>query len=149
MRIYLDICCFNRPYDDQAQIKIEVETKAKLFIQSLVISGRLELVWSYMLDYENSKSKFVERSRQISKWRKLAVEDIDDSIEIVKRADLLLKDGLKACDALHISCAIDSKCEFFLTVDGDILKRKIDGIIVCDPVQFLRFMEAINNDDKQ
>jgi hypothetical protein len=46
MRIYLDNCCFNRPYDDQTQIKIEVETKAKLFIQSQVENGSLELAWS-------------------------------------------------------------------------------------------------------
>ena len=25
MRIYLDNCCFNRPFDDQSQIKIKLE----------------------------------------------------------------------------------------------------------------------------
>jgi len=37
MRVYLDNCCFNRPYDDQMQLKIELETKAKLFIQALFL----------------------------------------------------------------------------------------------------------------
>ena len=32
--LYLDNCCFNRPYDDQEQIAIYLETQAKLFIQS-------------------------------------------------------------------------------------------------------------------
>lgn len=29
-RIYLDNCCFNRPYDDQTQAKVLFETQAKL-----------------------------------------------------------------------------------------------------------------------
>ncbi|MFN0197095.1 MAG: PIN domain protein, partial [Planctomycetaceae bacterium] len=33
MRIYLDNCCFNRPFDDQRQIRVRLETEAKLCIQ--------------------------------------------------------------------------------------------------------------------
>ena len=36
MRIYLDNCCFNRPFDDQKQLRIELETKAKTIMQHLV-----------------------------------------------------------------------------------------------------------------
>lgn len=32
MKVYLDNCCFNRPYDDQKQIIIRMETLAKLHI---------------------------------------------------------------------------------------------------------------------
>ena len=28
LRIYLDNCCFNRPYDDQSQLRISLETQA-------------------------------------------------------------------------------------------------------------------------
>jgi len=31
-RLYLDNCCFNRPFDNQKQLKIKLETEAKLFI---------------------------------------------------------------------------------------------------------------------
>ena len=30
--IYLDNCCFNRPYDDQEQITVRLESEAKLEI---------------------------------------------------------------------------------------------------------------------
>lgn len=33
MKIYLDNCCFNRPFDDQSQIRIRLESEAKLKIQ--------------------------------------------------------------------------------------------------------------------
>ena len=52
MRIYLDNCCFNRPYDNQSQIRIHLETEAKLHIQELIKKQELDLVVSYMLEYE-------------------------------------------------------------------------------------------------
>ena len=33
MRIYLDNCCYNRPYDDQSQMRVFLESQAKLHIQ--------------------------------------------------------------------------------------------------------------------
>ena len=36
MRIYLDMCCFNRPYDDQTQSRIRIETEAKVVIQEKI-----------------------------------------------------------------------------------------------------------------
>jgi hypothetical protein len=30
VRLYLDNCSFNRPFDDQSQLKIRLETEAKL-----------------------------------------------------------------------------------------------------------------------
>ncbi|MDR2642826.1 MAG: hypothetical protein LBC74_08525 [Planctomycetaceae bacterium] len=47
-RIYLDNCCYNRPYDDQTQIKVAAETKAKLRIQRLVMDRKLELAVSFI-----------------------------------------------------------------------------------------------------
>ena len=54
LRIYLDMCTFNRPFDDQNQLKIKLETEAKLFIQQGIVDGHYELVWSYILEYENN-----------------------------------------------------------------------------------------------
>ena len=33
-KIYLDICCYNRPFDDQTQMIVRLETEAKLHIQA-------------------------------------------------------------------------------------------------------------------
>ena len=56
LKIYLDNCCYNRPYDDQSQIRISLETQAKLYIQNLVKDKQIELVTSYILEYENGKN---------------------------------------------------------------------------------------------
>lgn len=44
MKLYLDNCCFNRPFDDQSRIKIKLETDAKLFIHSKILIKKYELV---------------------------------------------------------------------------------------------------------
>ena len=42
MRVYLDNCCYNRPFDDQTQPSVRLETEAKLLVQSLMRSGAVE-----------------------------------------------------------------------------------------------------------
>jgi len=59
MRIYLDNCCFNRPFDRQDDITTRLETEAKLYIQNQIKAGTLKLVWSYILDFENSRNPFL------------------------------------------------------------------------------------------
>jgi hypothetical protein len=53
IRVYLDNCCYNRPYDDQSQSKIVKETEAKLYIQKMITDGKLELAVSYISRFEN------------------------------------------------------------------------------------------------
>jgi predicted nucleic acid-binding protein len=51
MLIYLDLCCFNRPWDDQSSARVRMETEAKLLLQERVRSKQTALVWSYVLSY--------------------------------------------------------------------------------------------------
>ncbi len=66
MIIYLDNCCFNRPFDYQSQLRIKLETEAKLKIQDEIRAGRFQLAWSYILDLENVNNPYNERKRQIN-----------------------------------------------------------------------------------
>ena len=70
MKIYLDNCCYNRPFDDQSQIKIHLEAQAKLYIQAKIREGAYDLVWSYILDYENGKNPYEEKRLAIAPWKK-------------------------------------------------------------------------------
>ena len=123
MKIYLDNCCFNRPFDDQTQLRIRLEAEAKLTIQEEIRNGAIQLVWSYILDYENSKNPFRERKIQIRAWRTYAQEDVEESEELLAIAKKIQQLGLKKMDALHIASAIVSKADYFLTTDDGILKK--------------------------
>ncbi len=72
MRIYLDNCCFNRPFVDQSQISIHLETQAKLYIQAKTKEGVYDLVWFYILDYENGKNPYKEKRLAIAPWKSIA-----------------------------------------------------------------------------
>ena len=60
MRVYLDNCCYNRPFDEQAQLAVRLETEAKLEVQRQMRSGELEYVWSDMLVTEVQDSQFFD-----------------------------------------------------------------------------------------
>ena len=143
MIIYLDNCAYNRPFDDQSQIKIKIETEAKLYIQEKIEKGILKLVWSYILDFENSFNPFEERKEQISKWQKYANIDISENARIIQRAEKYAVLGIASNDALHISCAVEGKCEYFITTDDYLIKKaqEIDGIKVVTPTTFIEMEE--------
>ena len=137
IKIYLDNCCFNRPYDDQTQDKIMLETTAKLMIQKFVLKKQLDLVWSYILKYENSRNLYEAKKSAIAIWRSLSKEYVDFSSEVEVIAEKIMQTGIKEIDALHIACAIFAKCDYFVTVDKRVLKYKSDKITICDPLQFM------------
>jgi hypothetical protein len=131
---------FNRPFDNQTDFKILLESEAKLKIQEHIRFGLYELVWSYILDYENSKNPFRERREQIGKWKKYANVDIDADDSVIELAKSFNQLGLKNFDALHIACAITAKADYFLTTDKGILKKSqmISDIQIKDPIDFIR-----------
>ena len=98
MRIYLDNCCFNRPYDDQSQLTISMETQAKLNIQDMIRDKELELVSSDMLHYEVHNSPYEIQERAISEFLKKNVsyyvgDNKQDEVE--ELASEIMKTGVK------------------------------------------------------
>ena len=138
MRVYLDNCCFNRPYDNQSNLMVCLETEAKLFVQELILKEELELVWSFVLDYENNDNPFEERKKSIISWKSLAVIDCDLCDKIADEANDLMKLGLKQKDASHIACAIYANADYFLTTDKKILNKPLSGIQLVNPIDFIR-----------
>jgi predicted nucleic-acid-binding protein len=141
MLLYLDNCCFNRPYDDQQQLKISLETQAKLYVQQEILSGRFTLAWSYILEHENNKNPFEPHRDSIFEWKNMASKTIYESEEILTFGETLMKRGVKLFDALHVACACIGGCEHFLTVDKHLLNKAINEIHVCNPIDFVRELE--------
>ncbi len=142
-KIYLDNCTFNRPFDDQARLEIKFEAEAKLHIQEKARAGKLDLVWSYILEYENAQNPFPIRRYIIYQWKRIANQNVLENDDIIRKAEELEEKGLKAKDALHIACAIVAKAEYFITTDKEILKKTKDlkEIKVIDPINFILQME--------
>jgi len=143
MRLYLDLCCFNRPFDNQDQLIVRLQTEAKLNVQMLIRSGTYELAWSAILDLENLANPDPQRIAAIGAWKTLATVDIDTTIQVEQLADELIQLGLKAKDALHVASAIEMEADYFITTDKAILRKMSSEtqIRAIDPIDFVRQFE--------
>lgn len=137
MKVYLDNCCFNLPYDDQSQLKIFLETQAKLQIQKEILQGKHELVWSFILEYENEQNPFDIRKMAIKDWKGVAKQLVILNDEIVSFAKGLLKKGIKEKDALHIACAVNAGCDVFFTTDKKLIHTPIPEIKTMNPIDYI------------
>lgn len=147
MRVYLDNCAFNRPFDDQSYIRIRLESEAKLYVQEKIKSRDIELVWSYILDIENDMNPFEEKRRAIGAWKKFVVEDIEENDTLLARAKEFALAGIHTKDALHIASAIEGKADYFLTTDDKLLKKLslIEEIKAINPVDIVEVIDEYNN----
>lgn len=145
MRVYLDNCSYNRPYDDQTQMRIHLETQAKLHIQDMIRQKKIELVTSYVLDFENSNNRSIQKKIAIEKFMKeyatLYVSNQNEE-DIRKTAESIMRTGVKEKDAYHVACAIIAECNFFITTDDRLLKYQSERIKLVTPGEFIRRMEA-------
>lgn len=143
MRIYLDMCCFNRPYDDQIQSRIRIETEAKVIIQQKIKNAECELIWSSILDFECAKNPFEKHRIAILNWRNIASTMIMVDKSVLERATGLISVGVGKYDALHVACSIAGGAEVFVTTDDRLLKRvrAIDSVVAMLPQDALAFVE--------
>jgi len=123
MKLYLDLCVYNRPFDDQGQPRIVVETVEFMFLLEKAINKEMTTINSFVLEYENSKSPLIHRRDKIEDLLKIASEYVRYSERLENRAEEIEKRGFMAMDALHIACAEAAKSDFFITCD-DLLLRK-------------------------
>jgi predicted nucleic acid-binding protein len=144
LKIYLDNCALNRPFDDQSNLMVRLESEAKLSIQELVKEGAIDLVWSFVLDYENANNPFQDKQERIGQWKYLAKDDCVLTDEIRATAHKLLYLGLKQVDASHIACSIAANVDYFITTDKGILKKHLDRIKIVNPIIF---MEEYTNEN--
>ena len=139
MRIYLDNCCYNRPFDEQTQLRVRLETVTKLAVQLLMATHAVEYVWSKALDYEISFNPFPKRQTSILWWRAGAAEYVETTENIIRRGEEIERLGVKPKDALHLASAEKAHCDMFLTTDKGILKKvkTLGKMKIVNPIQFI------------
>ena len=140
MRVYLDNCCFNRPYDDQSQLRIQMETQAKLEIQQQIRDEKLELATSYILETENAVNPYERKRIDIQafmdKYTKAFISEIQDKA-VREQAAKIMETGIRLMDACHIACAMLAQCDVFLSTDKRVLKYQSEAIRIMNPVMFV------------
>jgi predicted nucleic acid-binding protein len=121
-KIYLDNCVLNRPFDDQSQERIHLETEAIILL--LARLERKEWTWlgSQALEFEIDKTSDAEQQSRLMHM----IEFVNMTVEVgekeLTRASELEKLGFVGFDAVHLACAEISKADVFLTTDDRLLK---------------------------
>jgi predicted nucleic acid-binding protein len=146
MKVYLDNCCYNRPFDDLSQEKIRNEAAAKMFIQSLIKFKCLSLYYSYMSLYEINGNPFTTIRDHIFNFIKeyASVYISDKRIgEIEVLSNEIMLTGIKKKDAVHLACSIIAECSYFITTDKQVLNFQTDKIRILNPVDFAEIWRKI------
>ncbi|MEA5575113.1 PIN domain-containing protein [Anabaena sp. UHCC 0451] len=145
IRVYLDTSIYNRPFDDQTQPKIFLETQAVILILQMVEAKILELVSSSVLEYENSRNPVTINQQSMKRYLQLASLRVlvDENIRI--RGKQLEKQGVKPIDALHVACAESSQSNYFITSDKRLINRCQDlSLQVINPTDLILEIEDDN-----
>ena len=143
MRIYLDNCCYGRPYDKQDSDKIISETKSIRFIRKEIENGNLELVTSYMLHFENNQRPDENQRDEITKFIKsyrkihIGIDNAENLLESVKK---IMSTRIKRKDAYHVASAILANCDYFLSTDERLLKYNSDKLKLLNPIEFIKLL---------
>ena len=146
MKIYFDVCCLNRPFDDHTQDRVRLESEAVLTIlDSCGIKGNIFLS-SEVIDIEISKIPDDDRKQKVIFLSTISQSVIIVDIDIEKRAMELEKLNFSSFDSLHIACAERGNADILLTTDDNLLRKALQNksilkVRVENPVKWL--MEEI------
>ena len=146
LKIYLDNCCYNRPFDNQKDSAICAETQAKMFIQSLIKYKSVELVYSAISMLEIAESPFEENRRSIRCFIEENAKyyvSMDCNKVAIALTDEVMQAGVKLKDASHVACAIVAKCDYLITTDKRLLKYRDKRIKIVSPIDFIGIWEAL------
>ena len=146
MKIYLDNCCFNWPYDQPTQTRIVTEALAKMEIQLAISEGKFDLAVSHMLVAENTRCPNpMAKAHNLRFMHEHAKSYVGSKRmeELMPMIREIMDAGIKRADATHIACAIDSGCDYLVTTDDRMLKYKDNRITIITPNDMLYIMEGL------
>ena len=123
MIIYLDNCCYNRPFDDQTQERIHLESEAILMILQRRQAGIYRVVGSNILELEMERMHDAAKKQKVKELYKAADLHINYTENIKKRSkEIMVLSKIRTFDSLHIAAAEEAKADVMLTTDDKLEK---------------------------
>ncbi|MFT5241463.1 MAG: hypothetical protein ACI9OU_001683 [Candidatus Promineifilaceae bacterium] len=122
-RIYLDVCCLNRPFDNQEQQRVRMEAEAIKSILLLMGAGRCVAIGSDAIDFEIDRLADPDRYLELMAISDDFAEHVRVGEAERRRGNELEALGLGPMDALHVACAEKAGADVVLTTDDALVKR--------------------------
>ncbi|GHV54640.1 hypothetical protein FACS1894206_07850 [Deltaproteobacteria bacterium] len=143
MKIYMDVCCLNRPFDNQTHNRVRREAVAITDILVRCRSGIWTLAASEVIEFELSATRDRDKLSHMRELYSIARNRLVVTEVHKVRARILQEHGLSFFDSLHLALAEASGQDVFLTTDDKLFKQagtaNLD-IRVANPVTW--FMEV-------
>jgi predicted nucleic acid-binding protein len=141
MKIYIDNCCYGRPYDDRTQEKIGMEADAVMAAIELCKLSEITIVGSPALIVEIGKIEADDIRKKVREFYDNTVtEFISLSSDIVLRARDFMAIPMKKYDSYHLAFAAAARADFLLTTDKKFINkaaRTDTAVKVVNPINFL------------
>jgi predicted nucleic acid-binding protein len=149
MKVYLDVSCLNRPFDDQSQVRIRLEAEAATAILEKCERGEWQQVSSMMAKIEIDAITDAERRTRVQLLLPRPKVMLELTNGVYARAADLEKLGFKPADAVHVAAAEALGADVFLSCDDRLVKlsrRRRDQINV-QVANLLDWLKEIGHDD--
>jgi hypothetical protein len=142
VKLYLDLCCLNRPFDDLSQPRVNLEAQAVVLILEACQRGRHELCNSTALEVENSRNPDGDRRRKVEELLRKAATRVAHSQAVDERVLQLVLLGFPEFDAYHTAFAEAGWCDRLVTTDDRFLRAAARnsatiGVQVTDPIRLV------------
>lgn len=139
--VYLDNCCYNRPFDDRSNIKNYLEREAVLLVMQMAYDGNCQIVGSDVLRKEMALIIDEEKRKNVEVLYYAMVAEIVEINDLIadRAKEIMEGSSIKAFDSLHLASA-ETKADVLLTTDIKFIKaaNKFGSKIkVQNPISFI------------
>jgi len=141
-RLYLDVCCLNRPFDNWQQERIRLEGEAILTIIDRFRLQQWQLISSEAVEVELEKLKDLDKREKVLSLLQFTAIQVNLNQEINDRSQELENLGFGLYDSFHLACAEVAEADVLLTTDDRFFKRAVSyqshlNVVVDNPVTWL------------
>jgi len=147
MKIYMDVCCLNRPFDDLSYERIQFESDAVLAILSRCQTGMWTLVSSEIIELELMKMQNKNKLDKVRYLLSVSKTNLILNESVIHKSHEFQKRGLKSLDSLHLAIAHDVNVDVFLTTDDAFLRGALKlkiNLTISNPINW--FLEVLQNE---
>ena len=121
MKVYLDSCCYNRPFDAQTQQRIRREAEAVLSI----LESTHEKVACDPVFWELAANTDVEKRARVNSLIAIASRMKVDAAALEARIPGIVRLGFQPMDSAHLACAELVAADWFLSTDDRLLSNAV------------------------
>jgi predicted nucleic acid-binding protein len=145
MKIYIDACCYSRPFDDadhMAQPRVTAEVAAVMNAVDICGVEGFSVIGSRAVSFEIGKIQKVDKLlKTMSLYFTAMTVEAAITDEVEARVAELMTQGVKELDAYHVALAESAGADYLLTTDDRLeaaaLRLGVKTKVI-NPINFLQ-----------